>query len=70
MFDDVFQIADQCTDQFRNGVRDPFGWSIVSDVLDPIRREIGLLRAFHEDFQRQSLNIEQILRETRSLRPD
>ena len=66
IFDDVFGMAEQCSETFRNGVNDAFGSSIVADVLDPIRHEIGLLRSFHEEFQRQSLNIEQILQEARS----
>jgi hypothetical protein len=66
MFDDVFGMAEQCAETFRNGVNDAFGSSIVADVLDPIRHEIGLLRSFHEEFQRQSLNLEQILQEARS----
>ena len=66
MFDNVFGMAGQCAETFRNGVRDAFGSSIVADVLDPIRNEIALLRSFHEEFQRQSLNIAQVLQETRA----
>ncbi len=67
MFDDVFGMVEQCTDTFRGSVRDTFGASIIADVLDPIRDQIGLLRSFNEDFQRQSLAIGQILQETRSM---
>ena len=67
MFDDAFGMAQQCAETFRGGVRDAFGASIVADVLDPIRNEIGLLRAFQEDFQRHSLSVEQVLQEARSL---
>ena len=66
MFDDVFGMAKQCAETFRNGVNDAFGASIVADVLDPIRNEIGLLRSFHEEFRRQSLNIDQVLQEARA----
>lgn len=66
MFDDVFSMAEQCTETFRNGVNDKLGAAIVAEVLDPIRKEIGLLRSFHEEFQRQSLNLDQILHEARS----
>lgn len=67
MFDDVFGMVEQCTDTFRGSVRDTFGASIIADVLDPIRDQIGLLRSINEDFQRQSLAIGQILQEARSL---
>ena len=66
MFDDVFGMAEHCAETFRNGVHDAFGSSIVADVLDPIREEIGLLRSFHEELQRHSLNIEQVLQEARA----
>jgi len=66
MFDDVFGMAGQCSETFRNSVNDAFGSSIISDILDPIQNEIGLLRSFHEEFQRQSLNLEQVLQEARS----
>ncbi len=68
MFDDVYGMVEQCTEVFRGGVRDAFGASIIADVLDPIRNQIGLLRSFHEEFQRQSLNIEQVLQEARAFR--
>ncbi len=66
MFDDVFGMTGQCVETFRNGVKDSFGASIVADVLDPICNEIGLLRSFNEEFQRQSMNIERVLQEARS----
>lgn len=66
MFDEVFDMARQCECNFRDGVRDSFGLSVVSEILEPICREIASLRSFHDDFQRQSVNIEQILEETRS----
>jgi hypothetical protein len=67
MFDDAFGVAGQCAETFRDGVRDAFGASIIADVLDPIRNEIGLLRSFHEEFQRHSSSVEQVLQEARSL---
>lgn len=67
MFDDAFGMAGQCAETFRGGVRDAFGASIVADVLDPIQDEIGLLRALHEEFQRHSSSVEQVLQEARSL---
>lgn len=66
MFDDVFELAGRCAETFRPGVNDVFGAAIIAEVLEPIRHEIGLLRSFHEEFQRQSLNIDQILQEARS----
>jgi hypothetical protein len=70
MFDDVFGMVQQCTESFRGSVRDTFGASIVADVLDPIRDEIGLLRSFNEEVLRQSLSVGQVLREARSLTID
>ena len=66
MFDDVFGMVGQCSETFRNSVNDAFGLSIISDVLDPIQNEISLLRSFHEEIERQSLNIEQVLQEARA----
>lgn len=66
MFDDVYGMAEQCVGTFRDSVKDSFGSSIVADVLDPICSEIGLLRSFHEEITRQSLNIEQVLQEARA----
>ena len=67
MFDDVFGMVERCTETFRAGVRDAFGASIISDVLDPIRNEIGLLRAFNETYQSEALSIGQVLEEARSI---
>ena len=67
MFDDAFGMVEQCAETFHNTVHDTFGASIIGDVLDPIRNEIGLLRTFHEEAQCRSLAIEQLLQEARSL---
>jgi hypothetical protein len=48
-------------ESFSEGVRDTFGTSIVSDILDPILKEIDSLRAFNAVFQQQSLSIDQTL---------
>lgn len=66
MFNDVFGMMGQCSETFRNSVNDAFGSSIVSDILEPIQNEINMLRSFHEEFQRQSLDLEQVLQELRS----
>lgn len=70
MFDDALGMVGECAETFRGSVRDAFGASIIEDVLDPIRKEIGLLCAFHEEFRRHSSSIEQILQEARSMRLD
>lgn len=67
MFDDVFGMATLCAENFRDVVRDPFGSSIVTDVLDPIIKEIYSLRVFNEEFQRQVLNIDKTLEDTRMI---
>jgi hypothetical protein len=67
MFDDVFGMVELCAETFRCGVRDAFGASIIADVLDPIRNQIGLLRSFHEDIQRHSSSVEQVLQDARSM---
>lgn len=67
MFDEVFGMATLSTENFRDVVRDTFGASIVSDVLDPILKEIDSLRIFNAAFQQQSLSIDQILADVRML---
>ena len=66
MFNDVSGMMGQCSETFRNSVNDAFGSSIISDILDPIQNEISLLRSFHEEFQRQSLDLEQVLQDARA----
>ena len=67
MFDEVLGMAAQCAENFRDGVRDTFGASIVADVLDPILKEIDSLRIFSDAFQQQSLSIDQTLADARML---
>lgn len=67
MFDDILRTAALGTENFRDGVRDSFGASIIADVLDPILKEIDSLRHFHEEFQQQALNIDRVLEEGRSI---
>lgn len=67
MFDEVFGMAMLCTENFREGVRDTFGASIVADVLDPILKEIDSLRISHADFTEQSLSIDRVLAEARMI---
>ena len=66
MFDEVFGMATLCAGNFRDGVRDTFGASIVADVLDPILKEIDSLRIFSDDFQQQSLSIDRVLADART----
>ena len=66
MFDEVFGMAVLCTGNFREGVRDTFGASIVEDVLDPIIKEVDSLRIFNADFQQQSLSIDSVLADART----
>lgn len=67
MFDDVARMTMRCAADFRAGVRDSFGASVVADVLEPIIKEIDSLRIFHEESQRQWRNIDQTLADVRSL---
>jgi len=66
MFDEVFGMATLCTGNFREGVRDSFGMSIVADVLDPIMKEVDSLRIFNAAFKQQSLNIDWTLADART----
>lgn len=66
MFDEVFGMASLCTGNFREGVRDTFGESIVADVLDPILKEVDSLRNFNAAFTEQSLSIDRILADART----
>ena len=65
MFDEVFGMAALCTVNFREGVRDTFGASIVADVLDPILKEIDSLRIFNAAFKQQSISIDRTLADAR-----
>ncbi len=67
MFDDVLRTATFYTENFREGVRDSFGESIIADTLEPILKEIDSLRHQSEDFQRQKIEIEHVLEEARSI---
>ena len=66
MFDEVFGMAALCTGNFREGVRDTFGASIVEDVLGPIIKEVDSLRIFNAEFQRQSLSVDGVLADART----
>jgi len=67
IFDDVLGMATLCAENFRDGVRDSFGASIIADVLAPILKEIDSLRDYSEEFQRQALNIDRVLEEARTI---
>ncbi len=69
MFDEVFGILEGHTETFHDGVRDAFAESITNDVLEPIRRQIGLLCTFNEESQRHAFNVEQILDAARLIIP-
>ncbi|MBT9137249.1 MAG: hypothetical protein DDT34_02337 [Firmicutes bacterium] len=66
MFDEVFGMAALCTGNFREGVRDTVGASIVVDVLDPILKEVDSLRIFNAAFTEQSLSIDRTLADART----
>lgn len=67
MFDDVFRMATLCTENFRDGVRDSFGDSIITGALEPILKEIDSLRYHSEEFNRQAVEIDRMLEEARSI---
>ena len=67
MFDEVFGIAVRCTGNFREGVRDTFGASIVADVLDPILKEVDSLRILNAAFKQQAFAIDRTLNDAREL---
>lgn len=67
IFDDALGMATLCAENFRNGVRDSFGASMIVDVLAPILKEIDSLRGFNEEFRQQVLNIDRVLEEARSI---
>ena len=66
MFDEVFGMAVLRTGNFREGVRDTFGASIVADVLDPILKEVDSLRIFNAAFKQQSFSIDRTLADART----
>lgn len=67
MFDDAIGMATRCRDEFRDGVRDSFGQSILTDVFTPILKDIESLRRFNEEFRRQAITIDRILEEARAI---
>ena len=67
MFDEVFGMAALCTGNFREGVRDTFGASIVADVLDPILKEVDSLRILNAAFKQQAFAIDRTLNDAREL---
>jgi hypothetical protein len=67
MFDDALGMAMRCIDSFRDGVRDSFGLSIVTDVLAPILKDIESLRGFNEEFRRQASAVDRVLEDTRAI---
>lgn len=67
MFDEVFGMAALCAGNFREGVLDTFGASIVADVLEPILKEVDSLRLFNAAFKQQSLSIDMTLADARTL---
>jgi hypothetical protein len=67
IFEDVFGMASSCTEKFRDGVRDAFGASIVSEALEPILNEINSLRHLNAEIEGQARNIDQVLEEARSI---
>jgi len=70
MFDAVFGITKQHAENFQGSVRDAFGSSIITDVLDPILNEITFLRSFNEEFVRQSLKVDLVLQEAQAINFD
>lgn len=66
MFDEVFGMAALCAGNFREGVRDSFGASIVENVVGPIIKEVDSLRILNADLKQQSLSIDGILADTRT----
>ena len=67
VFDDIFRVMTLCAENFRGGVHDSFGASIITDILDPILKEIDSLRVFSDEFQRQALSVDQVLEDTRTI---
>ena len=67
MFDDTFGLTEAIAQDFRDGVRDGFGASVVVDVLEPMLKEIDNLRLFNEAFQRQTESIDRCLADARAL---
>ena len=67
MFDEVFGMATLCAGNFRDGVRDTFGASIVADVLDPILKEVDSLRILNAAFKQQAFAIDRTLNDAREL---
>jgi hypothetical protein len=67
MFEEVFGTATICTDNFREGVRDSFGNSIIAETLEPILKQIDSLCHHNEDLQQETMKIDRVLEEARAI---
>lgn len=67
MFADLFSLTWQHMDKFSETVKDQFGQSIISDVFEPMLREISGLQQLEELFQARAAEIDQLTGELRSI---
>ena len=67
MFDDLFSLTSQYMGRFSDTVRDQFGQSIVSDVFEPLLRDISGLQQMGELFKTRAAEIDQLTGELQSI---
>ncbi len=67
MFDDVFRLTSLRMERFADTVRDQFGQSIITDVFEPMLRDISRLQQLEEQFKTRIIEIDQLTEELRAI---
>lgn len=67
MFDKLFNLTSQQMGKFSDTVHDEFGQSIVSDVFDPLLRDIFALQKMRELFIKKSIDIDRLTEDLQSM---
>lgn len=68
MFESLLHVNSKYMSDFSDNVSDQFGQSIISDVFEPIMREIIGLQQMGELFQSGVAEIDQLTEELKSIR--
>ena len=63
MFDELFNVTSQQMDKFSDTVRDEFGQSIISDVFEPLLKDISGLQQLEKLFQTRVAEINKLTEE-------
>ena len=67
MLDDLFNVTSQQMEKFSDTVLDEFGQSIISEVFEPLLRDISGLQQMEELFQARAAEIDRLTGELQSI---